>query len=287
MFSETTILACTDGSKYAASVYDHAVWAARRMDAFVHLLHVVDVRSESVPYVNLSGSIGMNARQALKEELVALDEARGRVANARASIILHEAKAHFERASFTRVELQALHGDFLQTLQEQEEGACLLVVGKRGQGANMKKLHLGAHLERVVVAAQRPVLVSSRAFKPIERMLIAYDGGPSARKAVDFAVSQPLLRGLDCILLQCGRPGSAMESDLQRAEDALRGAGFSVEARQVDGHADEVIAETVKSAKIDLLVMGAYGHSRIRRLVIGSTTTTMIRTCLVPVLMFR
>lgn len=33
--------------------------------------------------------------------------------------------------------------------------------------------------------------------------------------------------------------------------------------------------------------MGAYGHSRIREFILGSTTTTMVRTCLVPVLMFR
>ncbi|MEO6054349.1 MAG: universal stress protein, partial [Chthoniobacterales bacterium] len=36
-----------------------------------------------------------------------------------------------------------------------------------------------------------------------------------------------------------------------------------------------------------LLVMGAYGHSRIRQLMVGSTTTAMVRTCQVPVLMFR
>jgi len=38
---------------------------------------------------------------------------------------------------------------------------------------------------------------------------------------------------------------------------------------------------------INLLVMGAYGHSRIRYLIIGSTTTEMIRTCKIPVLLFR
>ena len=37
----------------------------------------------------------------------------------------------------------------------------------------------------------------------------------------------------------------------------------------------------------DLLVMGAYGHSRIRELIVGSTTTAMIRTGKVPVLLFR
>ncbi|MDF1750857.1 MAG: universal stress protein, partial [Alphaproteobacteria bacterium] len=38
---------------------------------------------------------------------------------------------------------------------------------------------------------------------------------------------------------------------------------------------------------IDLLVMGAYGHSRIRNLIIGSTTSAMLRLCKIPVMMFR
>ncbi len=53
------------------------------------------------------------------------------------------------------------------------------------------------------------------------------------------------------------------------------------------GEPEKVIAGTVEQEQIDLLVMGAYGHSRIRSLVIGSTTTAMIRSCLVPIFMFR
>jgi nucleotide-binding universal stress UspA family protein len=43
----------------------------------------------------------------------------------------------------------------------------------------------------------------------------------------------------------------------------------------------------VDEAHCDLLVMGAYGHSCIRSLIIGSTTTAMIRACKVPVVLVR
>jgi nucleotide-binding universal stress UspA family protein len=43
----------------------------------------------------------------------------------------------------------------------------------------------------------------------------------------------------------------------------------------------------VTSEGFDLLVMGAYGHSRIRSLVIGSTTTAMIQAAGIPVLLYR
>jgi len=51
--------------------------------------------------------------------------------------------------------------------------------------------------------------------------------------------------------------------------------------------ADDAMAEAVKRLNIQLLVMGAYGHSRIRQLIVGSTTTTTVRTVTIPVLMFR
>lgn len=287
MSSKPTILTCTDGSRYAASVYDHAAWAARQTNGRVHVLHVIDARQEAVPYVDLSGSIGVNARAALKEELVRLDEARGRAQQAKAALILEDAKAHLTRANLSEVKTEARHGTLVESLEEYESRAALVVIGKRGESADFAKMHLGANLERVIRASQRPVLVASRAFKPIEQMLIAYDGGRSARKAVEYAASQSLLRGIQCRLLAVGRPSATIEEDLKDAADALRASGYSVETQHERGHPEEVIAEAVKAGQIDLLVMGAYGHSRIRQLVVGSTTTTMVRTCLVPVLMFR
>jgi len=68
---------------------------------------------------------------------------------------------------------------------------------------------------------------------------------------------------------------------------AAYSAGLDVAIRREAGDPAEVIAERVRDAEFDLLVMGAYGHSRIRTLIIGSTTTALIRSCKVPVLLFR
>ncbi|WP_426148757.1 universal stress protein [Polaromonas sp. DSR2-3-2] len=43
----------------------------------------------------------------------------------------------------------------------------------------------------------------------------------------------------------------------------------------------------LKAHAVDLLVIGAYGHSRVRQLIMGSTTTTLLRTSPVPVLVLR
>ena len=55
----------------------------------------------------------------------------------------------------------------------------------------------------------------------------------------------------------------------------------------VQGAADKVISDMVEKEGFDLLAMGAFSHSRLRTLFIGSTTTEMIRSCKVPVVIFR
>ena len=59
------------------------------------------------------------------------------------------------------------------------------------------------------------------------------------------------------------------------------------EARFVRGEPETALPQIIADEEFDLLVMGAYGHSRIRSLMIGSTTTQMIRSCKVPVVLYR
>ena len=84
-----------------------------------------------------------------------------------------------------------------------------------------------------------------------------------------------------------GKDNDKLGDALELARTQLQAAGFETSAEVRDGEPDKVIAEIVDQAHIDLLVMGAYGHSQIRHLIVGSTTTAMIRTVTIPVLLFR
>lgn len=281
------LLACTDGSLYAPSVYQHSAWAAARLRAGIRVLHVLDPHRELAHGRDLTGAIGFNASAELTEELVKLEEAQARVARLRGKAILEDAVRQLAAAGITEVETLQRHGRLVDTLEELEPGAELVVLGKRGEHCDFAKGHLGGELQRVIRASVRPVLVAARAFKPIERFLIAYDGGPSVTKAVEFALSSPLLKGLHCHLLRAGKVDDTATAELEATAAHLRAAGFQVTAAVQEGPPEDIIAQVVKASGIDLLLMGAYGHSPIRNLILGSTTTTMVRTCQVPVLMFR
>ncbi|MEP6670078.1 MAG: universal stress protein [Chthoniobacter sp.] len=281
------ILACTDGSIYAPSIYQLTAWAAQRLAASVEVLHVLDHHRERAASIDFSGSIGIDASLHLTEELTKFEEEQGRIARLKGKAILEDARQQLAATGIANVTTTQRHGTLVDTLDELEPRCDLVVIGKRGEHADFAKGHLGGNLQRVIRAAVRPVLVAARAFRPIERFLIASDGGPSATKAIDFALASPLLKGAACHILRAGHVDDRAKWYLEEAAGKLRAGGSEVTSHAVSGEPVTVIAETVKREDIQLLVMGAYGHSPIRTLILGSTTTTMVRTCLVPVLMFR
>lgn len=140
------------------------------------------------------------------------------------------------------------HGSLVDTLVEMEGDIRLLVMGKHDEHLGV---HVGGRLETVVRTLHRPILIAAPGFKAPERVMLAYDGSSTSRKGVDRVAGSPLFRGLPCHVVMV-----AADSKANRGQHG-----------------------------IDLLVMGAYGHSVIRRFLVGSTTTAMIRNATVPVLL--
>ena len=284
---DTRLMALVDASVYARSLCDHAAWIAKRTNAAVEILHVLGRRETAATPIDLSGNIALGARSALLEELSELDEQTARLARKRGQAILDDAQMILEKAGVTAVQVRLKLGDLIETVIESEAQADLVMIGKRGEAANFAKLHLGSNLERIVRSCHKPVFVASRAFRPIERFLIAYDGGASSMKAVDHVARSRLFAGLQCRLLTVGAETAETRKGLEDAEALLKAGGYSVQADILPGQPETAISEAVEAEGIDLLVMGAYGHSRMRSLFIGSTTTAMLRLCKVPVMLFR
>ena len=281
----TRILACLDGSVYVDSVVDHAAWAAGRMGLPIELLQVLGRREATAS--DRSGRIVAGARRRLLEELAEVDAERARLLQKEARLVLEDAKQRLESAGISEVALALRMGDLVSTLQEREEGTSFIVVGKRGEAADFAKLHLGSNLERIVRASSRPIIIASRAFRPIERALVAFDGSKSSLKAVDEISRSPLYQGVSIALLTASEETSRASAALERAKSQLDAAGLSTTMRVVAGRPETAIAEAVASEGIDLLIMGAYGHSRLRTLMIGSTTSELIRACQVPIAVYR
>ncbi len=281
------ILACIDHSSYFTSVCDYAAWAAVRLGAPLEFIHVLDRHPEKAQRIDFSGSIGLGAQENLLTDLSNLDEQRSKVAQEAGRQLIQAAKQCASVGGVSDAEGRQRSGELLETLAEMEESARLFVLGKRGETAGQAVQHLGSNLERVARALHRPILVVTQAFQAPDNFMIAFDGSATTRKGVEMIASSPLFQGLPCHVVMAATSTPTTEEHLQWAQNTLRGHGFDVVATMVDGDAEKVLSDYVKDRQIDVLVMGAYGHSRIRQLLVGSTATTMLRTSSIPVLLLR
>lgn len=280
------IIALVDGSTYSQSVCEHAAWVAGRTGWAIEVLHVLG-RREGVANADYSGSIALGARSSLLADLAALDEQRARLAAQRGRAILEDARAILEGAGVGEITTRLRHGDIVETVVGQETTAEMVMIGKRGEAADFARGHLGSNIERIVRSCTRPVFVASRAFKPIARVLVAWDGGASAMKALDHIARAQFYAGLEVHVVTVGAATPEAAKGLEDARATLAAAGIAAETSVIPGQPERALGAFVDEGGFDLLVMGAYGHSRIRSLIIGSTTTEMIRSCKVPVVLVR
>lgn len=281
-----TLIALVDGSAYSESVCHHAAWIASKNGWKVKIYHVMGRRT-GVEKQDLSGAIKLGARTALMNQLADLDAERAKLAHEHGRAILHDAKKIIAGDGVTDVETRLRQGDLIETVAAKEDQGDMIVIGKRGEAAGMAMEHLGSNLERVVRSSHKPVFIANRAFKQVDKVLVAFDGGPSALKAVDYISRSPLFDGLKVSLVYAGKDTADIRRSLEAAVATLKAGGFAAEIIIQAGEPEKVLADITKAEDHELLVMGAYGHSRVRAFVIGSTTTEMIRLCKVPVLIMR
>lgn len=279
----TQVIACIDGTNISPAVCDYAVWASLRFNAPLEFLHVLD-KSEYPTESNLSGNIGLGSREALLDELAALDEQRGKLALEQGKLMLDAARQRAIAQGIENPGSRQRHGSLVETLIEMETDIRLLVLGKHEDHLSQ---HIGSRLENVVRTLHRPILITTASFKVPERVMLAFDGSPTTRKGVEMVASSPLFRGLPCHLVMVGVESDTAREQLAWATSTLEDAGFKTEARIIDGEVERVLCDYRSDHAIDLLIMGAYGHSVIRRFLVGSTTTSVIRSASVPVLLLR
>lgn len=280
------VLACIDASSYATSVCDLSAWAAKRLGLPVDLLHVVQRKDAVAARGDLSGAIGLGAKTELMEELVRLEEADARLQVERGRALLTAAQARLHDKGVTDVRVLHRHGGIVETILEQEASARVVVIGKRGASHEFATDHIGSKIERVVRASSKPILIASRVAEEPRHIVFAYDASPAANRALERLVNSPLFTSLPVHLVMADSENDAHRRALDDAAAQLR-VGHEVETTLQKAKPEQLIGDIVAQTPGTMLMMGAYGHSPLRTLIVGSTTTAMIRTVRVPVLLVR
>lgn len=287
MKNENKVLACVDKSHYADYVADYAAWAAKRMDAPVEFLHVIDNHPSESLGEDRSGAIGIDANENLLKKLTAEGEAHIKAAREEGRIFLNRLRERAIEAGAKEVDTRQRHGDLQETIAEQGADVRLLVLGRRGETPETSRFPIGRHVERVVRSLNRPILAVTENFKEPQRVMIAFDGGTITRRGVKMIADSPLFKGLPITLLMSGKEKPDGQKQLDWAKDTLQAAGFEVNAMLIPGETEKIIAETIKTQSIDMLIMGAFSRSPLHGLIFGSNTLELLSSATVPTLLLR
>jgi nucleotide-binding universal stress UspA family protein len=147
----------------------------------------------------------------------------------------------------------------------------------------------GFHPEEVILACGRPVLGLPIANLPEEvgrNVLIGWDGSRGATRAMHDAL--PMLKAAESVTLLAVDPAELSPASVENAVRHLRRHGIEANKKAISSGGmavgDAVLAEC-DYLHADLVVAGAYGHSRLTESVLGGVSRTLLRQMMVPVLM--
>ncbi|MBZ2190256.1 universal stress protein [Alcanivorax sp. JB21] len=280
------IMACIDGSKAAPAVCDYAAWAAGRTGAPLTLLHVLD-KSKFPSENNFSGHIGLGGSQKLLEQMAELDQQRNRLALEQGRAMLEAAQQHLRDAGVAESDIRQRHGDLVDALSAMEEDIRILVMGRQGEDGDSVGAHVGNNVERVIRTLKKPILLTPATFMAPRNILLAYDGSPTTRKGLELIAASPLFNGITCHLVTVGDDNEKHRSALATARHMLEGVGLAVQSAILNGGVEAALRSYQRDNNIDMIVMGAFGHSALRQFFVGSTTLSMLQRAEVPLLVSR
>jgi nucleotide-binding universal stress UspA family protein len=172
-----------------------------------------------------------------------------------------------------------------RTIIEEGELADLIVLGRSGEHSPWLEGLLGSTTSAVVRRSVQPVLVTGWEEFRRDRFVAAYDGSAHAKQALHVAadVSGDLDASLT-VLVVGGRDAGAC---LEEAQSYLEAHEVQADFVREEGDPSEVIVEYSKNNGASLLFMGAYGHTKVRELVVGSTTAYALNHAPCPLLLSR
>lgn len=283
---EKRLVACIDASPYAQSICDYTAWLANKMGAPVELLHNIDQQPQPAIY-DLSGTIGLGSQQQLLEEIATVEEQRGRLLLRQGQLLLNAAKQQLQQAGIEDPILSHHHGTLNDTLMTIEQHTRLVIMGVRGENHEDNDQGIGSQLEGIIRAVHTPVLVVDGEFVEPSRIMLAYDGSEGADKALAMVMQSPIFKGTECHLINVSQDLQASHTLLEQAVTRFSAQEIKMIPVALSGDVGQQLCDYRREHDINLMVMGAYSHNRLRNWLLGSFTNKMLSSARVPLLLLR
>lgn len=277
------VIACIDSSPCINAIADAAAWVAKQTHRELVLLQVLDYYPASYHLGEISGVIGFESNAMLLKELAELEQKQSELAiNYSNNLLAHISKMVKEKHEIDVTIIQE-KGDFLEqsfnVLREDD----IAILGRVGERAAEKNKVIGSNVENFIRGAKCTVMTIGNHFKAPTRFIFAYEYSPTCLKMMRRIAESDLLRQLQCHLLYVGDHPDVLTEPAEFLK--LQGLDVVVEARY--GDVAESIMEYQRQHGIQLVLLGAFSHSKIHQFFLGSITTTIFRNLNVPMIVAK
>ncbi|QCG98727.1 universal stress protein [Azospirillum sp. TSA2s] len=270
---KTILLHMANDDAYASRLAVAAA-LAKRFSAHIQALYI------ATPVSMPAGATGRAASYGFMAEATA-------IAHENAERIEREVRQALDGLSF---DWTIEEGDHVELLAERASYADLVVVAQSAAVRAGERVSLHHIPDRLPLETPTPVLVlppKQPAAAPIGRhVLVAWKNSPESARAVRAAM--PFLEAADSVTVLSVEPPGQHSNDAADLVDWLHRHGIAARPQSViasGGEVGDMILSCCGDQGADLLVMGAYGHSRLRELVLGGATRTVLDGLTLPALL--
>jgi nucleotide-binding universal stress UspA family protein len=272
-----TILVALDGSPSAQVAAKVAIQVAQRQNLRIRGLYVVDDMLIFDIYTNHRVELGNDREITPESDLVQSFREQG-----------DAALQWLEQcclAANVPVVTDLYFSNVPEMIRREAEPARLVALGRRGHGHATDPNHLGRYFRAIAHHAKWPLLVGGDELRPLRRLLLAYDGGECAQRALNWTVllQRALATDVIAVAVEENDHGSPQWlSDLQRQLDTSELANYRFVSRK--GHVATEIVSAAEEYQADLILMGNYCISSLLEWLVGSTPDHVLRQTQLPVL---
>ena len=277
------VIACIDSSPCINALAEAAVWIAKQTQRELVLLQVLDYYPASYHLGEISGVIGFESNAMLLKELAELEQKQSELAQDYSNNLLkHISELIHEKHDLQPAHIQ-LKGDFLEQSFQELRSDDIVVIGRVGERSAERNKPMGSNVENFIRGAKCTVMTVGASFKPPTRFIFAYEYSPTCVDLMKRIAQSDLLRLLQYHLLYVGDHPEILNEPLQY----LKNSGLDVVTEYRYGDVAENILSYQQEHAIQLIVLGAFSHSKIHQFFLGSITTTIFRNSTVPLLVVK
>lgn len=264
------LLLATDRSAFSEGAVREAIDFAKRCSSWLYVMAVMESNPEYE-------TIGANVFEKEEKEALAYLEAV-------------KTRAVHEGISCYTILREGVTPHQLITDEAVEKRVDMIVIGRRGRSGLMKVL-MGSVAAKVIGHAPCKVLVVPRAARiECRNILVATDGSAHSIAAAAEAIGIAKRCGSNIIAVSTMYVEEGFEeakANVGAVVEMARKEGIPVEALTPAGRSHEVIVETAGGRGVDLIVMGAYGKTGLKKILMGSSTEKVIGHANCAVLVVR